>query len=136
MNNVHSWKSADDQLSLLMLALTHTMCPSLSLPLLQAMGVEIVLPTDVIVADKFAPDANTQVVDVNAIPDGWMVSGRTWLAACCLPCPALPCRYACCAVLRHWSRACWCSLRAGAAFSLHNMMGCWQLCKLPAYPQG
>ncbi|KAI3433858.1 hypothetical protein D9Q98_003661 [Chlorella vulgaris] len=38
----------------------------------KAMGVEIVLPTDVIVADKFAPDANTQVVDVNAIPDGWM----------------------------------------------------------------
>jgi len=33
-----------------------------------------VLPTDVIVADKFAPDANTQVVDVTAIPDGWMVS--------------------------------------------------------------
>ncbi|PSC75820.1 phosphoglycerate kinase isoform B [Micractinium conductrix] len=38
----------------------------------KAKGVEIVLPTDVIVADKFAPDANTQVVDVNAIPDGWM----------------------------------------------------------------
>ncbi|KAL4437111.1 hypothetical protein ABPG75_004250 [Micractinium tetrahymenae] len=38
----------------------------------KAKGVEFVLPTDVIVADKFAPDANTQVVDVTAIPDGWM----------------------------------------------------------------
>jgi len=35
-------------------------------------GVELILPTDVIVADKFAPDANTQVVPVTAIPDGWM----------------------------------------------------------------
>lgn len=38
----------------------------------KAKGVEFVLPTDVVVADKFAPDAATQVVDVNAIPDGWM----------------------------------------------------------------
>ncbi|EFN59289.1 hypothetical protein CHLNCDRAFT_48457 [Chlorella variabilis] len=38
----------------------------------KAKGVEFVLPTDVIVADKFAPDAATQVVDVTAIPDGWM----------------------------------------------------------------
>jgi len=35
-------------------------------------GVELILPTDVIVADKFAPDANTQVVPVTEIPDGWM----------------------------------------------------------------
>lgn len=35
-------------------------------------GVELFLATDVVVADKFAPDANTQVVDVNAIPAGWM----------------------------------------------------------------
>ncbi|PRW58139.1 phosphoglycerate kinase isoform A [Chlorella sorokiniana] len=38
----------------------------------KAKGVEFVLPTDVIVADKFAPDANTQTVEVTAIPDGWM----------------------------------------------------------------
>jgi 3-phosphoglycerate kinase len=36
------------------------------------LGVEFILPVDVIVADKFAPDANTQVVDVENIPDGWM----------------------------------------------------------------
>jgi phosphoglycerate kinase len=30
------------------------------------------LPTDVVVADNFAPDANAQTVSVNNIPDGWM----------------------------------------------------------------
>jgi len=35
-------------------------------------GVEFILPTDVIVADKFAADANTKVVSIDAIPDGWM----------------------------------------------------------------
>ena len=35
-------------------------------------GVQFILPTDVIVADKFAADANTQVVSIDAIPDGWM----------------------------------------------------------------
>lgn len=35
-------------------------------------GVDFLLPTDVIVADKFAADANTQTVSVDSIPDGWM----------------------------------------------------------------
>lgn len=35
-------------------------------------GVEFLLPTDVVVADNFAPDANAQTVDINNIPDGWM----------------------------------------------------------------
>lgn len=35
-------------------------------------GVELVLPTDVVVADAFAADADTQVVAADAIPDGWM----------------------------------------------------------------
>jgi phosphoglycerate kinase len=35
------------------------------------LGVEIVLPVDVVVADAFSADAATQVVDANAIPDGW-----------------------------------------------------------------
>lgn len=34
-------------------------------------GVQIHLPVDVIVADAFSNDANTQVVDVKNIPDGW-----------------------------------------------------------------
>jgi phosphoglycerate kinase len=35
-------------------------------------GVELVLASDVTVADAFAADANTQVVPIDAIPDGWM----------------------------------------------------------------
>lgn len=35
-------------------------------------GVQIILPSDVIIADAFAADANTQVVQADAIPDGWM----------------------------------------------------------------
>jgi phosphoglycerate kinase len=35
-------------------------------------GVEFILPSDVVVADKFAADANTQIVSSSAIPDGWM----------------------------------------------------------------
>ena len=34
-------------------------------------GVQIHLPVDVVAADAFSNDANTQVVDVNNIPDGW-----------------------------------------------------------------
>jgi len=35
-------------------------------------GIDFILPTDVIVADKFAADAATQVVTIDKIPDGWM----------------------------------------------------------------
>lgn len=38
----------------------------------QAQGVELLLPTDVVVADKFDKDANAQTVSVESIPDGWM----------------------------------------------------------------
>ena len=38
----------------------------------KAAGVEIVIPVDVVVADKFAADAQTKVVSANQIPDGWM----------------------------------------------------------------
>ena len=34
-------------------------------------GVEVVLPIDVVVADDFAPDANTRVVPADSIPAGW-----------------------------------------------------------------
>ncbi|MBE9029064.1 phosphoglycerate kinase [filamentous cyanobacterium LEGE 11480] len=35
-------------------------------------GVDLLLPTDVVVADKFSAEANTQIVSAEAIPDGWM----------------------------------------------------------------
>lgn len=35
-------------------------------------GVQLLLPTDVVLADKFDKDADTQTVSVEAIPDGWM----------------------------------------------------------------
>ncbi|NJK40743.1 MAG: phosphoglycerate kinase [Acaryochloridaceae cyanobacterium SU_2_1] len=35
-------------------------------------GVALLLPTDVVVADNFAADANAQTVDINDIPEGWM----------------------------------------------------------------
>lgn len=37
-----------------------------------AKGVEIVIPVDVVIADKFAADAATQIVSADQIPDGWM----------------------------------------------------------------
>ncbi|KAI5284965.1 phosphoglycerate kinase [Ascosphaera aggregata] len=39
----------------------------------KANNVKIVLPTDFVIADKFAPDAKTaKVTDAEGIPDGWM----------------------------------------------------------------
>merc|ERR1712032_344985 len=35
-------------------------------------GVKFLLPTDVVLADNFAADANTQISAADAIPDGWM----------------------------------------------------------------
>jgi len=37
-----------------------------------AKGVQLLLPTDVVLADNFAPDANSQIAKIDAIPDGWM----------------------------------------------------------------
>jgi len=37
-----------------------------------AKGVQFLLPTDVVLADNFAPDANSQIAKIDAIPDGWM----------------------------------------------------------------
>ena len=37
----------------------------------KAKGVQIHIPVDVVAADAFSNDANTQIVDVNQIPDGW-----------------------------------------------------------------
>ncbi len=38
----------------------------------KAKGVQLLLPTDVVLADNFAPDANSQVASIDAIPEGWM----------------------------------------------------------------
>ncbi|KAM0950800.1 putative phosphoglycerate kinase [Dioscorea sansibarensis] len=35
-------------------------------------GVSLLLPSDVVAADKFAADANSKVVPASGIPDGWM----------------------------------------------------------------
>ena len=32
----------------------------------------MLLPTDVILADNFAPDANSQIASITSIPEGWM----------------------------------------------------------------
>ena len=34
-------------------------------------GVQLLLPVDTVIADRFAPDADTQVVPTGEIPDGW-----------------------------------------------------------------
>jgi phosphoglycerate kinase len=38
----------------------------------EKLGKKILLPCDIIIADKFDKDANIQTVAANAIPDGWM----------------------------------------------------------------
>ncbi|CAM9978516.1 unnamed protein product, partial [Phaeothamnion confervicola] len=38
----------------------------------ESKGVKMLLPTDVVVADKFAADANDKIVPVSGIEDGWM----------------------------------------------------------------
>jgi len=38
----------------------------------QAMGVQILLPVDSVVADAFSPNANTKTVNNDSIPQGWM----------------------------------------------------------------
>ena len=63
--------------------------------------VKFILPTDVVLADKFAADANTKVVSVENIPDGWMgldngvctytymdtcVCTHTWITVCVCVC--------------------------------------------------
>ena len=41
------------------------------LKLAKEKNVQIHIPVDVVAADAFSNDANTQIVDVNEIPDGW-----------------------------------------------------------------
>ena len=53
-------------------------------------GVEFILPTDVIAADKFDENAETQVVAAGDIPDGWMVCPSCRSLGCILAFPAFP----------------------------------------------
>jgi len=38
----------------------------------EKLGKEIILPSDIVIADAFDKDANTQIVSSKEIPDGWM----------------------------------------------------------------
>ncbi len=38
----------------------------------KAKGVELLLPTDVVLADDFSPNASSQISSIDNIPDGWM----------------------------------------------------------------
>jgi len=38
----------------------------------EKLGKQIILPSDIVVADTFSPDAETQIVASDAIPEGWM----------------------------------------------------------------
>jgi phosphoglycerate kinase len=50
----------------------------------KAKGVNLVIPTDTIIADAFSNDANTQEVKIGEIPNGWMGLdvGTETIAAC------------------------------------------------------
>jgi phosphoglycerate kinase len=43
-----------------------------AMALAKSKGCELILPVDIVVADKFAADAKTMVVKATEIPDGWM----------------------------------------------------------------
>ncbi|WP_320663374.1 phosphoglycerate kinase [Prochlorococcus sp. MIT 1223] len=38
----------------------------------KAKGVQFLLPTDVVLADDFSPEASSQISSIDSIPDGWM----------------------------------------------------------------
>merc|ERR1719491_1091602 len=38
----------------------------------EKLGKQILLPSDIVIADAFAADANTKIVSSSEIPDGWM----------------------------------------------------------------
>ena len=50
----------------------------------KAKGVNLIIPTDTIIADEFSNNSNTQEVQINEIPDGWMGLdvGSNTIAAC------------------------------------------------------
>jgi phosphoglycerate kinase len=36
-------------------------------------GVTLGLPVDAVIADRFAEDAESRIVNINAVPEGWMI---------------------------------------------------------------
>ena len=51
----------------------------------KAKGVNLYIPTDAVIADNFANDANIKESNINSIPDGWMgldISGETIKTYC------------------------------------------------------
>ena len=53
-----------------------------------AHGVELLLPQDIVVAQRFAQDAPAKVVAADAIPDGWLVRAyitTSWKIRLCSP---------------------------------------------------
>merc|ERR1712154_330567 len=38
----------------------------------EKLGKDLLLPSDIVVADAFSPDAETQIVSAKEIPEGWM----------------------------------------------------------------
>ncbi len=96
-------------------------------------GVEFILPTDVIVADKFAPDAKTQVVSIDAIPEGWMVSSRSHSFHVVQPCP--PRKISDCVFSQRCFKCCipaaWCS----AWCSSNHRQACQTVGANPCHPK-
>ena len=45
-------------------------------------GVQLLLPSDVVIANRFAADAESRTVPADAIPEGWMVRVRTTDVVC------------------------------------------------------
>ncbi len=52
-------------------SLVETSSLAMAKSILENSGDKLILPLDAVIADKFAEDANTQIVDVDKIPAGW-----------------------------------------------------------------
>ena len=62
-----------------------------------ARGVQLLLPSDIVVADSFSPGAAARVVPAAAIPNGWMVRAEPDLRSPNMVSDAcIRCMHACC----------------------------------------
>merc|ERR1712022_89018 len=71
-----AWSSLSSRLKAFLLVpplwRTTTLTAKKVLEVASSKGCKIILPSDVVLADKFAPDAETKVTSASEIPDGWM----------------------------------------------------------------